>query len=87
MFQVTLAHRFCPARNSLRTAHTLVVHRPAIKFSLSKFSHSDLENLLLYYLLGSVVVDVLLVRVLRVVDGLHVGLLVVGEHQLRRKRW
>ena len=89
MFQVTLAHRFCPARNSLRTAHTLVVHRPAIKFSLSKFSHPDLEYLLdrEHYLLGSVVVDVLLVGVLRVVDGLHVGLLVVGEHQLRRKRW
>ena len=89
MFQVTLAHRFCSQRNSPRTTHTLVVHKPAIKFSLSKFSHPDLEYLLgrEHYLLGSVVVDVLLVGVVRVVDGLHVGLLVVGEHQLRKRRW
>ena len=89
MFQVTLAHRFCSPRNSLRRAHTLVVHTPAIKFSLLKFSHPDLEYLLgrVHHLLGSIVVDVLLVGVLRVVDGLHVGLLLVGEHQLGRRRW
>ena len=89
MFQVTLAHRFCSQRNSPRTTHTLDVHTPAIKFSFSKLSHPDLEDLLdrEHYLLGRVVVDVLLVGVLRVVDGLHVGLLVVGEHQLGRRRW